>query len=229
MTIDFLNTKDAAGDGIKILVYGTYGAGKTYLTRTLPHDETFLVSAEAGLLSLNDVEIAGARVTSIEDVHEIYEWLLMSEDARRFSWIAVDSLTEIAEVVLSAEKKKSSDARQAYGALIDSMGDLVRAFRDLPGRNVYMSAKQERIRDEFSGGMLYGPMMPGSKLGPGLPHLFDEVMCLRVHTNDDGEQQRALQTQPDTQYGAKDRSGKLDAFEPPDLGLIAAKIRGEAA
>ena len=40
---------------------------------------------------------------------------------------------------------------------------------------------------------------------------------------------RALQTQPDFQYGAKDRSGALDAFEPPNLAAIAAKITHQPA
>jgi hypothetical protein len=42
--------------------------------------------------------------------------------------------------------------------------------------------------------------------------------------NPDGNPTRALQTGPDYQYQAKDRSGALDLFEPPNLGDIAKKI-----
>ena len=37
---------------------------------------------------------------------------------------------------------------------------------------------------------------------------------------------RFLQTQPDMQYVAKDRSGALDALEPPHLGYLLNKIHG---
>jgi hypothetical protein len=40
----------------------------------------------------------------------------------------------------------------------------------------------------------------------------------------DGNPQRWLQTQPDFNYTAKDRSGALAPFEAPNLAAIAAKI-----
>jgi hypothetical protein len=104
------------------------------------------------------------------------------------------------------------------------MTELIRAFRDLPQRNVYMSAKLERVKDEITGGMLYGPAMPGSKLGQALPYFLDEFFVLRVEKDDEGKPTRALQTQPDYQFTAKDRSGALDMFEPPSLEHIAKKI-----
>jgi len=38
--------------------------------------------------------------------------------------------------------------------------------------------------------------------------------------------QRALMLETDGLWQAKDRSGKLDAWESPDLGAIIAKIGG---
>lgn len=101
--------------------------------------------------------------------------------------------------------------------------DLIRAFRDLP-RNVYMSAKLERTRDDVAGTMLYCPAMPGTKLGQQIPYLFDFVLALRQEKNADGNTERYLQTSVDSSYVAKDRSGALDLFEPPHLGNIAEKI-----
>ena len=44
-----------------------------------------------------------------------------------------------------------------------------------------------------------------------------------------GEEQRWLQTAPDSRHHAKDRSGVLDAREYPDLSNIAQKIMGTNA
>jgi hypothetical protein len=163
-------------------------------------------------------------ISSIADLHEAYAFITKSDEAAGFQWICLDSLSEIAEVVLAAEKAQTKDPRKAYGELTDQMTQLVRAFRDLPGRNVYMSAKLQREKDELTGAMLYSPSMPGQKFGQALPYLFDEVFALRVEKDTEGNLSRWLQTASDLQYSAKDRSGALDMFEEPDLGAIATKI-----
>jgi len=229
MSIKLVSTREAAElRGVKILVHGPAGAGKTMLCATLP-GPTVIISAEAGLLALRGHDIPVIEVDSIKGVYEAYEFLMGSEEGQQFKSVALDSISEIAEVVLSAEKQLVTDKRQAYGELIEKMGGLLRAFRDLPGRNVYMSAKQEREKDEASGAMLYSPSMPGTKLGPQLPYMFDEVFALRVERNVEGETERWLQTVRDLQVEAKDRSGALEAFESPDLGAIIEKITASPA
>ncbi|MFZ9563393.1 MAG: AAA family ATPase, partial [Burkholderiales bacterium] len=128
---------------------------------------------------------------------------------------------------LSAEKKATKDPRQAYGAMQDSMADIIRSFRDLPGKHVYMSAKLEKSQDEM-GRMLYAPAMPGNKTGQQLPYFFDLVLALRVERDTEGVTQRALMTDSDGLWSAKDRSGKLEGWEAPDLGQIIAKMQGVA-
>lgn len=225
MAILLKSTRDIArSNGVKVLVYGQAGAGKTRLCATAPHP--IIISAESGLLSLRGTDIPVIEVASIADVHEAYQFLAGPEGAQ-FETVCLDSISEIAEVVLNHEKKATKDPRQAYGALTEQMTDLLRAFRDLPGRNVYMSAKMERTKDEHTGAVLFGPSMPGQRLGQALPYLFDEVLCLRVEKDaETGAPVRALQTQPDYQYGAKDRSGVLEPFEAPDLEAIFRKIAG---
>ena len=72
--------------------------------------------------------------------------------------------------------------------------------------------------------MLYSPSLPGQRLGQGIGYLFDELFALRVERDPEGQPTRWLQTGSDKQYQAKDRSGVLDLFEPPDLGAVSAKI-----
>lgn len=224
MAIQLRSTRDAAKHNcLKILAYGHPGAGKTSLCATTGGNPV-IISAESGLLSLRHHDIPVIEVSSIADVHEAYQFLTESDDAKHFDWICLDSISEIAEQVLNFEKKNSKDPRQAYGALSEQMQDLIRAFRDMPGRNVYFSCKMERIKDEATGTLLYGPAMPGAKLGQQIGYFFDEVFVLRAEKADDGQIYRALQTSGDYNYIAKDRSGALELYEEPNLAAIAAKI-----
>jgi len=109
-----------------------------------------------------------------------------------------------------------------------TMQELIRAFRDVPGKHVYMSAKLEKSQDEM-GKMLYNPAMPGKSLTQGLPYFFDEVLALRVEKDGEGNTQRALMCDSDGLWLAKDRSGKLDMWELCDLGQVISKIAGGQA
>lgn len=223
MAIKLQSTKGLSTQGVKILVYGAAGAGKTSLIPTLP--SPVVLSAEGGLLSIAGADVPFIEVTDMETLGEAYRWLTESDEAKQYESPCLDSISEIAEVVLSAEKKKTKDPRQAYGALQEQMGDLIRSFRDIPGRNVYFSAKMEKTQDDI-GRILYAPSMPGNKLAQSLPFFFDEVLALRVEKDGDGKTQRALMCDTDGLWSAKDRSGKLDAWEAPDLGDIIKKIGG---
>ncbi|MCU0938997.1 MAG: ATP-binding protein [Burkholderiaceae bacterium] len=223
MAVRLTTTRQAARDsGIKVLTHGPAGAGKTTLAATTG-EPTVIISAEAGLLSLRAHDIPVIEVSSIQDVQDAYTFLISSADAEPFRWVCLDSISEIAEVCLAAEKGRTKDPRQAYGALADQMWALIRAFRDLPGRNVYFSCKQERVTDS-NGATLYCPAMPGQRLGQGISYFFDEVFALRVEKDAEGNVTRWLQTGRDFTHEAKDRSGALELFEPPNLAAIAAKI-----
>lgn len=226
MALSIVSTKDASEDhGIKALIYGKAGAGKTSLAKTAPNP--IILSAESGILSLRDVELPMIKIETVDDLSEAHEWLESSADAKQFQTVFIDSISEIGETVLANAKRQVKDPRQAYGELIEKMTMLIRSFRDLSGFHVVMLAKQEPTKDEMTGVVLYGPSMPGAKLGNQLPYLFDEVFRLGIGKTQDGTLYRFFQTQPDFQYEAKDRSGVLDAMEMPDLTHIFNKIQGK--
>jgi phage nucleotide-binding protein len=224
MAINIKRTGGLSANGVKLLVYGQAGAGKTVLASTLP--SPIILSAEGGLLSLQELDVPYIEIGTMQDLHEAYAWASGSEEAGAYQSIAIDSLSEIAEVVLNAEKKVAKDPRQAYGAMQEQMTDLIRAFRDLPGKHVYMSAKMEKSQDEL-GRVSYAPSMPGNKIAQQLPYFFDEVLALRVERDEQGVSQRALMCDGDGLWLAKDRSGRLDAWEAPNLGVIIDKIAGK--
>jgi len=223
MAINLKSTKNLCENGVKVLCYGAAGAGKTSLIPTLPNP--VVLSAEGGLLSIARADVPFIEISSMDALREAYEWLTKSDEAKAFQSVAIDSISEIAEVVLNYEKKHNKDPRAAYGSMQEQMADVIRAFRDLPGRHVYMSAKMEKSQDEH-GRIMYAPTMPGNKAGQSLPYFFDELMALRVEKDADGVTQRALMCESDGLWQAKDRSGKLSAWEAPDLGAIIQKMGG---
>jgi len=221
VAINLKSTGNLAGNGVKLLVYGQAGAGKTSLIPTLPNP--IVLSAEGGLLSIQDAELPYLEITTMAELQEAYKWLTESAEAAQFESVAIDSISEIAEVCLNYEKKVNKDPRAAYGAMQEQMADIIRVFRDLPAKHVYMSAKLEKTQDEM-GRILYAPSMPGNKTGQSLPYFFDEVLALRVERDAEGNSQRALMCDSDGLWLAKDRSGKLESWEAPDLTVIINKI-----
>jgi len=234
MAVQLKSTKGGGSDGVKILCYGESGAGKTHLIRTMVKEgKTIILSTEKGLLSLVDVDIPYISIDSMDDLSEAYTFLVSDPEGAKFVNIALDSITDIAEVCLNAEKKKSNDGRAAYSNLADRMGEMIRAFRDLPGRNVYFSAQLDKVQDEKAR-MLYGPSMPGKTLTQQLPYFFDLLLALRVESVADPEApggvkvMRMFQTQTDGLWQAKNRGGRLEMWEEPDLGAVIRKVRGTA-
>lgn len=241
MALKFTTSEDAANvAGVKMLIYGGAGMGKTVLCATAP--SPVVIAAEPGMLSLKKknlerlfgvnhpnvcYNVPTIQISSVDDLTDAYNWCARSKEANPFQTVCIDSLSEIGEVVLNNAKRQVKDPRQAYGELIEKMETVIRLFRDLENKHVYMAAKMEPSRDELSGVVKYGPSLPGSKLGTKLPYFFDEVFRLGVNKTQQGEIYRFLQTQPDLQYEAKDRSGSLAQLEPPFLTDVFNKILGD--
>jgi hypothetical protein len=206
---------------IKMCVYGKAGVGKTVLCATAPNP--VIISAEAGLLSLADKDIPAIDVFNLADLRDAFQLVKDSQ----YETVCLDSISDIAEQILDTkmtdlqkaadEVGGKMDPRQAYGRLAIEMAQLARAFRALE-KHVIFTAKQDQTQDDMK--MLYGPAIPGKQFTQSLPYLMDFVLCLQV--SKDGT--RFLKTQPDMQYQAKDRSGKLDNPERPDISYIIKKV-----
>ena len=222
MAIKLKSTKDYKTSSLNILVYGEAGVGKTKLCATAP--KPLIISAEGGMRTLAEEDIPVFEISTRADCDEIYDWIVSSQEAKQYDTICIDSLSEIAEVLLLSEKKKTKDARQAYGVMNDEMAILIRGFRDLP-KNVYFSAKLKKDKDDKSGAMYYAPQVPGNTVFQALPYFFDIVMAFRFGSLEDGTIYRYLQTQGDMFWVAKDRSEKLDKIVKPDLSEIIAIIQ----
>ena len=115
----------AEKSGVKALILGEYGIGKTTLLRTLDPATTFFVDGEAGDLAVRDVKVAGMRPTTWQEARDLaayfggpnpafaahaaysqahYEHVLseMGEGLLDpFETIFVDSLTKLSRICLT--------------------------------------------------------------------------------------------------------------------------------
>jgi hypothetical protein len=92
------------------------------------------------------------------------------------------------------------------------------------GRNMILLAILERDVDDF-GTSTWQPQFKGRKTARELPVIVDQIITMTWIDFGDGKAPTRAFVSPNSWgYPAKDRSGKLDQIEPPDLGALLAKI-----
>ena len=111
MSIKLTTTKESSSF-VKALVYGDAGVGKTVLCATAPNP--IIISAESGLLSLSDHDIPVIEVKSIEDVQEAFQFITEAEEAKGFQTVCLDSISEIAEVMIATYKKEDKEVLENW-------------------------------------------------------------------------------------------------------------------
>ncbi|MBU1170279.1 MAG: ATP-binding protein [Proteobacteria bacterium] len=240
-------TQESA-ERICCLIIGKPGIGKTSLIWTISGhafidgawqqiidpdtiDKVVVISAESGLLAVRDLvkagRVEGYEISSLEEFKQAYQLLASTPEMKeRYSWIFIDSLTEIASRCEEAMKEKypnASDTYKMWGDYSSIMTTLIKAFRDLTEYNVVFTSLETVEKDENNKRYI-APMMSGKGLKEKLPSFFDEVFYLTIEQDSDGRDHRIFYTQPVKEYPAKDRSGKLNPIEIPNLLTIKNKI-----
>ena len=203
MAIKVQSTADIQFHGVKCIIFGGPGVGKTRSIATAP--KPIIISAEEGLLSLMEVDVPFIEVKSLDDLNEAYNFL-KKDAGQTYKTIGLDSLSEIAEVLIAQELPKHKDGRQAYAALAQAMIPMLKKFRDLKDVNTVFSCKKIDVKDEESGVVTTELFLPGNVLSNQIPYLVDELFYMDV----DRTGIPFLQTKPNRKAFSKDRSGALD-------------------
>ena len=207
--------------GVKSLVYGPPGSGKTPLATTAPNCVMCVI--EPGMLSMRAAtNVPAFEANTPEKIEEFFSWLFQSAEAKKFDTVFVDSISQVAEKFLERELKRNKDGRKAYGEMSQKVCDITNGLFYMPNKHVVLTAKMVKL--EMDTGICKAPFFPGKDLDTKVPHMFDELFYLGL-ANVPGVNQavNAIRTKETFGITARDRSGKLAELEQPNLAQIFAK------
>jgi DNA polymerase III delta prime subunit len=157
------------------------------------------------------------------------------ENLDRYGTIFVDSITAVSRLSFRwaeqqpeavSEKSGRKDVRGAYGLHAREMILWLNQLQHARGKNVIFVGVLERVVDEFGRGE-WQLQCEGAKTSRELPGIVDEIVTYQfINFNDEKPPMRAVVCAPANMWGypAKDRSGRLDQIEPPDLGKLLTKL-----
>lgn len=156
--------------------------------------------------------------------------------------IFVDSITDLTRQAMAwaktrpesfSDKTGKPDTRGTYGLLAREVIALLKHLQHAPARTVIFVGILERVTDEFNR-VTWQPQMEGGKAARELPGIVDQVITMSFfaadgdswrHEPERGEVRRLVcRSGNPFALPAKDRSGRLDVTETPDLGALLTKI-----
>ena len=150
-----------------------------------------------------------------------------------FTLLFVDSLTAAGRLCFTwAEQQPEAftdrgrkDLRAIYGLHARSMLGWLNQLQHTRERTVVLVAVLEKHTDELNIS-IWQPQIEGAKTGRELPAIVDEIITMQWVDFGDRKPVRAFVcTNPNPWgYPAKDRSGRLEQFEPPNLGALIGKL-----
>lgn len=233
-----VSTKNIGHDSIKMIIFGCSGSGKTTLCSTI-NEPTLIISAESGLLSLahKDCDVIEINTDDngeiipkekrIDRLVEVYRYLLTEECSKKYKWICIDSLTEIGQNLYEKLKciyPEKKDSINLWGDYFNTIRGLIKSFRDLNKYNILFTALSLNEKDDI--GRQSIAIDINGKISQQLPQFFDEVLYLHIRKGENNTTERRLLCKP-IEYVpiVKDRSGKLEDLEEPNLEKIINKIR----
>lgn len=156
----------------------------------------------------------------------------------KYQTVFIDSITVAGRLCLQwckgqpqaySDKTGKPDTRGAYGLMGQEMIAWLTHLQHTRNKNVWFVGILNEALDDFNR-RIYSLQIDGSKTGLELPGIVDEVVTLAELRAEDGSSYRAFVCHTVNPFGypAKDRSGRLEAIEEPDLGKLMQKISGPA-
>ena len=206
--------------GVKMLGYGPPGTGKTPISATAPRP--VICAVEPGLLSMRNVnDVPAFPAFDSKSITQFFDWVFRSPETSNFDTIVIDSVSQMAEVILVEEEKNNKHGLKAYGEMARRVYEWLEGLYYLKDKHIYLIAKQ--TIEETDGAKTARPEFPGQQLKIKVPHLYDEIIHIDIANIPGMQPQVAFRTKAGFGVVARDRSGMLNEFEPPHLGQMFAK------
>ncbi len=204
---------------LRMLIFGSTGAGKTYLCGTLcdlPEGALkgpiLYLAIEAGLTTIRERDVEVNKVKGTLTPEKVVT--ILEHDPTRWSVVVLDSLTGYYKMLLKAIMK--SDTRPGKDALVPEQRDYQKArivmdqqvFR-LSGLPCHFiaTALPSTKQDQLTGAIYTLPSLAG-KLEHEIGAHFDVIMHLSVRVKGEGRERVGI-VQPGRRIQAKDRFSAL--------------------
>ncbi len=213
--------------GVKALVYGPAGVGKTPIISTAPRP--LLLSIEPGLLSMRNSDVPTTIAHDAKTIDDFFKWFFSSNETKAYDTLGIDSASYMANVYLLAAMKGTSKqgnkkhGMAAYGEMADNTMEHLRTLFYVKEKHVYMICKEEIADVDYQS--LRRPYFPGNVLNNELPYLYDFIIRLAKTQSIPGVmgEHLAFQCVGNMNVLARNRTGNLNEFEPPHFGNLVAK------
>ena len=205
--------------GFKSIIYGPPGSAKTPLLNTAPRP--LLLATEPGLLSLRGSTIPTFCAFTSAAIDDFFKWFFNSNETKKFDTIGVDSISQLAEIYLTDAKKSNKHGMKAYGEMEERTYAQLKGLYFTQHKHTYLIAKEEIIND--NGAQIRRPHFPGKALGIKVPHDYDAILRLAMHNVPGVGQKLAFRCVGSLEEMARNRTGTLSEFEPPNFSELVRK------
>lgn len=203
--------------GAKCIIYGPPGSAKTPIINTCPRP--VLLAVEPGLLSMRSSMVPTWVAPTKARIDEFFKWFELSAETKNFDTLAVDSVSQMCNIALDESKAKHGLAQ--YGEMADYVMPYLQRLYYMKEKHMYLIAKEELTSDGKR-----RPAFPGQQLNgsSGVSHLYDCILRLaKVPIPNVGET-LAFQCNGTVDIIARNRTGALADFEPPDFNALVQKV-----
>ena len=214
--------------GVKALIYGPAGVGKTPIIASAPRP--LLLSIEPGLLSMRNSDVPTTLAHDAKAIDDFFKWFFNSNETKAYDTLGIDSASYMASVYLLAATRGTSKqgnkkhGMAAYGEMADNVMEHLRTLFYVKEKHVYLICKEEIADVDYQS--LRRPYFPGNVLNTDLPYLYDFILRLGKYNSIPGAppgEHLAFQCVGNMNVLARNRTGNLNEYEPPNFSDLVNK------